>query len=359
MPSGCRHNAASNATLDATLDAASDASSRGDGAKKLSRGARARTKRAAAKSKTSRDGDGDGEFHDGPRDYRPYGDSWDGAGDLDVRRRVDSRRSVPVPVPDATRDPAPVVVWFRQDLRATDNPALHAAASSGAPVVPVFVWAPEEDGAWPVGGASRVWLHHALACLSDRLRERYGVDLTLRVADAITSGSRVGVTRRRARVRGVARVLQQGVRAVEDDARRGRGASRRGGRGAVPVVQRVSVVRTVGRETGRGRRRVSSLGVRLGSILPPRVRASGGTAAAAPRAARDSRAARRPPTRLRRARVARVGDAPDQKGAARGLVRGDSSVTRRFGERGASAALEAFLDDGLTRFDRKNQPRAG
>ena len=155
------------------------------------RGARARAKRAAAKSKTSRDGDGDGEFHDGPRDYRPYGDSWDGAGDLDVRRRVDSRRSVPVPVPvpDATRDPAPVVVWFRQDLRATDNPALHAAASSGAPVVPVFVWAPEEDGAWPLGGASRVWLHHALACLSDRLRERYGVDLTFRVADARTGGS--------------------------------------------------------------------------------------------------------------------------------------------------------------------------
>ena len=37
---GAASNAASNATLDATLDAASDASSRGDGAKKLSRGAR-------------------------------------------------------------------------------------------------------------------------------------------------------------------------------------------------------------------------------------------------------------------------------------------------------------------------------
>ena len=69
----------------------------------LPRRASPRQARAAAKSKTSRDGDGDGEFHDGPRDYRPYGDSWDGAGDLDVRRRVDSRRSVPVPVPFPTR----------------------------------------------------------------------------------------------------------------------------------------------------------------------------------------------------------------------------------------------------------------
>ena len=34
------------------------------------------------------------------------------------------------------------IVWFRRDLRLTDNPALAAAAERG-PVIPLFVWAPE------------------------------------------------------------------------------------------------------------------------------------------------------------------------------------------------------------------------
>src|SRR5262245_24343677 len=36
------------------------------------------------------------------------------------------------------------LVWFRADLRLADNPALSAAIDQGGPVVPVFVWAPEE-----------------------------------------------------------------------------------------------------------------------------------------------------------------------------------------------------------------------
>jgi len=38
------------------------------------------------------------------------------------------------------------LVWFRQDLRLSDNPALQAATKSGEPVVPVYVWAPEDEG---------------------------------------------------------------------------------------------------------------------------------------------------------------------------------------------------------------------
>ncbi|MBL0930506.1 MAG: deoxyribodipyrimidine photo-lyase, partial [Alphaproteobacteria bacterium] len=34
---------------------------------------------------------------------------------------------------------APILVWFRQDLRLADNPALRAAVDSGAPVVPVYI----------------------------------------------------------------------------------------------------------------------------------------------------------------------------------------------------------------------------
>jgi deoxyribodipyrimidine photo-lyase len=60
------------------------------------------------------------------------------------------------------------ILWFRLDLRCSDNPALTAAAARGA-FVPVFIWAPEEEGAWPPGAASRWWLHHSLQALHNRL----------------------------------------------------------------------------------------------------------------------------------------------------------------------------------------------
>ncbi len=64
----------------------------------------------------------------------------------------------------------PILVWFRLDLRLADNPALAAADRSGRPVVPVFIWAPEEETPWPPGAASRWWLHHSLAALDTELR---------------------------------------------------------------------------------------------------------------------------------------------------------------------------------------------
>jgi deoxyribodipyrimidine photo-lyase len=65
---------------------------------------------------------------------------------------------------------APVLVWLRQDLRLADHPALSAAAARGVPVIPVYVWAPAEDGEWAPGGASRWWLHRSLASLDSQLR---------------------------------------------------------------------------------------------------------------------------------------------------------------------------------------------
>jgi deoxyribodipyrimidine photo-lyase len=64
------------------------------------------------------------------------------------------------------------IVWFRQDLRLRNNPALHAAATSGGPVIPLYIWSPEEEGDWPPGAASRWWLHHSLRALDEELRER-------------------------------------------------------------------------------------------------------------------------------------------------------------------------------------------
>jgi deoxyribodipyrimidine photo-lyase len=64
------------------------------------------------------------------------------------------------------------LLWFRQDLRLADNPALTEALRHGGPVIPVFLWAPEEEGAWPPGAASRWWLHHSLAALGAELEKR-------------------------------------------------------------------------------------------------------------------------------------------------------------------------------------------
>ena len=64
------------------------------------------------------------------------------------------------------------VLWFRQDLRLSDNPALAAAIEHGGPVIPVFIWAPEEEGAFPPGAASQWWLARSLAALQSDLENR-------------------------------------------------------------------------------------------------------------------------------------------------------------------------------------------
>src|SRR5215217_3214958 len=74
---------------------------------------------------------------------------------------------------------SPSLVWLRDDLRLADNPALRAAVDRGEPVVVLFVLDEESPGIRPLGGAARWWLHHSLASLSDRLRER-GATLALR-----------------------------------------------------------------------------------------------------------------------------------------------------------------------------------
>ena len=64
------------------------------------------------------------------------------------------------------------LVWFRQDLRLHDNPALHHAMQQHETVIPVYIHAPDEAAPWPVGAASRWWLHHSLTALQQALRQR-------------------------------------------------------------------------------------------------------------------------------------------------------------------------------------------
>ena len=71
------------------------------------------------------------------------------------------------------------IVWFRDDLRVADHPALTAAVDSGRPVVCVYCFDQVSADIRPLGAASLWWLHHALAALDQDLAAR-GTRLVLR-----------------------------------------------------------------------------------------------------------------------------------------------------------------------------------
>lgn len=91
------------------------------------------------------------------------------------------------------------LVWFRDDLRTFDHPALHAAvdhavtsqgsqgsqesddgaSSEPAGVVALYVLDEESDGLRPLGGAVKWWLHQSLIALREKL-EALGIPLVLR-----------------------------------------------------------------------------------------------------------------------------------------------------------------------------------
>ncbi|WP_407276451.1 cryptochrome/photolyase family protein [Halothiobacillus sp. DCM-1] len=67
----------------------------------------------------------------------------------------------------------PHILWFRDDLRLADHPALHAAlladpstGDENPAIIPVYI----DDPAQPEGGAVRWWRHHSLAALDRALR---------------------------------------------------------------------------------------------------------------------------------------------------------------------------------------------
>jgi deoxyribodipyrimidine photo-lyase len=78
----------------------------------------------------------------------------------------------------------PALLWFRLDLRLADHPALAAAVERGGPVVPLFIWTPEEEGEWRPGGASRWWLHQSLVSFAASL-EAIGSRLVVRQGPAL------------------------------------------------------------------------------------------------------------------------------------------------------------------------------
>nr|WP_260429055.1 MULTISPECIES: deoxyribodipyrimidine photo-lyase [unclassified Burkholderia] len=83
----------------------------------------------------------------------------------------------------------PVVVWFRDDQRLGDNPALTHAVGTGHPVVCVYVHDPAPKSGRAMGGAQRWWLHESLSKLDDALSALGGSLIVLRgnAQEAITN----------------------------------------------------------------------------------------------------------------------------------------------------------------------------
>jgi deoxyribodipyrimidine photo-lyase len=94
---------------------------------------------------------------------------------------------------------APVIVWFRRDLRLSDNPALADAVKSGAPIIPLYIL-DRTEGLRAPGAASLWWLGKSLERLSASL-EALGSRLLLR------RGAAAAVLETLARETGAARVV--------------------------------------------------------------------------------------------------------------------------------------------------------
>lgn len=75
--------------------------------------------------------------------------------------------------------------WIRRDFRFQDNAALAAAIEGGDPILPVFLLETSKDASWPMGGASKWWLHRALEEAAAGWRERGGQLLIRKTSDPL------------------------------------------------------------------------------------------------------------------------------------------------------------------------------
>lgn len=118
---------------------------------------------------------------------------------------------------------SPSVVWFRDDLRIADNPALRAAVDRGEPIICLYVLEGDADGMRELGGAAKWWLHHSLDSLGERLRERGGA-LVLRrgraadIVPAVVADASAGAVFWNRRYGGAEREIDAGIKtALRDD----------------------------------------------------------------------------------------------------------------------------------------------
>jgi len=240
--------------------------------------------------------------------------------------------------------PPPCIVWFRDDLRLSDHPALHAAANSGAPVICLYVLdeasrALQPPNARPLGGAARWWLAQSLRALRGDL-EGLGASLLLR------RGPAAKVISELARETGagsvfwneIAQLPQQSVAEEVIEALAGIGVAAQSFPG--DLLAAPSRIRTK-----------ENRGLRVFTPFWRRVQALGDPPGPLPAPKRLNAAAAAPGDTLESWHLEPTG--PDWAGGLR--------ERWKPGEASAQAQLEAFLDDGLAGYggDRDRPDRDG
>ncbi|HBJ94078.1 MAG TPA: deoxyribodipyrimidine photolyase [Hyphomonadaceae bacterium] len=87
------------------------------------------------------------------------------------------------------------LVWFRDDLRLSANPALKAAADAGKPILCFYLFNENDEQPRLLGGAKRWWLDKSLRALSEKIENLGGKLFLKRNTDRSTADVLLDVCR--------------------------------------------------------------------------------------------------------------------------------------------------------------------
>ena len=65
----------------------------------------------------------------------------------------------------------PSILWFRVDLRLSDNPAFQKAIELGKPIIPIYILDDDDANNRKLGDASKWWLHNSLKSIHSELEK--------------------------------------------------------------------------------------------------------------------------------------------------------------------------------------------
>jgi deoxyribodipyrimidine photo-lyase len=68
------------------------------------------------------------------------------------------------------------IVWFRKDLRISDNSAIHEASKIGS-IIPIYILDDCAESDFKLGGASKVWLHNSINKLNESINGKLNIYL--------------------------------------------------------------------------------------------------------------------------------------------------------------------------------------